>query len=266
MYIFLLKCFRRVLYSSLNNLNNKLEKFEIQKLLDGVKQYDFFLIRNYQEVKSNQVGIRCDTSDFEVFKQIFIFKEYQPIVDLFNKHEYVPEFMIDAGANVGYSSLYLAASFSKLKIIALEPFEENFQQLVLNTKSISIITLKCAIWSKDEELTISNDFRDGKEWSKSVTRKNEKELHTNEVVRAVSLETIMRENGLPQIDFFKIDIEGAEEEFILSESFKKYIHCIKVIAVEIHDELCSRQKICDLFSANGFKWFNSGELVIAHIF
>lgn len=259
------KVLSKIIFIVNNFVSNRLQKYRDEDLVKSVTTYQFSFTHAL-DLNSNKISIRNGSSDFEVFKQIFIFKEYQPIVDLFNKHEYVPEFMIDAGANVGYSSLYLAASFSKLKIVALEPFEENFQQLVFNTKSISITPLQCAIWSKDEELTISHDFRDGKEWSKSVTRINEKEQHTDEVVRAVSLETIMRENSLQQIDFFKIDIEGAEEEFILSESFKKYIHCIKVIAVEIHDELCSRQKICDLFSANGFKWFNSGELVVAHRF
>jgi hypothetical protein len=61
-----------------------------------------------------------------------------------------------------------------------------------------------------------------------------------------------------------MDIEGAEEAVLFSNDFLKNYDKVKCIAVEIHDEVCSRQRICDLFSKYGYSWFNSGEIVIAH--
>lgn len=242
-------------------ISKKLQKYRDEDLIHSINEYPFSFISQPQ-TGSNNIGIRTETSDFDVFKQIFISKEYQSVVDLFNKYNYTPSLMIDAGANVGYSSLYLSAFFPDINIIALEPFEGNYHQLALNTKGINAQAIKAALWSSDDDLKISHDFRDGKEWSKTVTQASKKE---NEIlVKAVSLGSILRDHTISSIDFFKIDIEGAEEEVIFSESFQQNIDIIKVIAVEIHDEVCSRQRICDFFSQKGFKWFNSGELVIAH--
>ena len=53
-------------------------------------------------------------------------------------------------------------------------------------------------------------------------------------VRAITMDTLMRENGIESIDFLKIDIEGAEVEVF--ETYP-WIKKVRVIAIELHDRV-----------------------------
>jgi len=53
-------------------------------------------------------------------------------------------------------------------------------------------------------------------------------------VRAVTMETLMKENGISTIDFLKVDIEGAEKEVFQNCT---WIKNVRVIAIELHDRL-----------------------------
>ena len=74
-----------------------------------------------------------DHSDLDVYKQIFINQEYVIFKDLVNynyqNHEVV---IIDAGANVGYTSLYFAQELLNCRIFAIEPSTDNCEILKNN--------------------------------------------------------------------------------------------------------------------------------------
>lgn len=59
---------------------------------------------------------RPATSDLGIFNQIFVGREYAPL-DVME----TPRLVVDAGANVGYSSAYFLSRFPTVQIIALEP-------------------------------------------------------------------------------------------------------------------------------------------------
>src|SRR6476620_203183 len=71
--------------------------------------------------------IRHDSSDLDVFKQIFIDREYRCLDDLTEVR-----LVIDCGANVGYSSAYFLSHHPTSRIIAVEPDPENFAMLRRN--------------------------------------------------------------------------------------------------------------------------------------
>jgi hypothetical protein len=67
--------------------------------------------------------IRNETSDVYVYKGVIEKKEYG------FSTESSPHIIIDAGANIGLSSIYFANRFPEAKIIAIEPEESNFRLL-----------------------------------------------------------------------------------------------------------------------------------------
>src|SRR5947208_4936670 len=71
--------------------------------------------------------VRRGTSDIWTFDQIFVDHEYRCIDSLQGVTT-----IIDAGANVGYSSAYFLSRFPEARIIALEPDPENFNALRRN--------------------------------------------------------------------------------------------------------------------------------------
>ncbi len=87
------------------------------------------------------------SSDLFVFGQLFLQEEYKSTVKLCNK--YFPDnrdlILIDAGANIGMTTLYLSNFFNFSKIIVIEPSIENLEILNLNcdkllTRSNKILT------------------------------------------------------------------------------------------------------------------------------
>ncbi|WP_408008756.1 hypothetical protein ACJROX_29700 [Pseudalkalibacillus sp. A8] len=58
---------------------------------------------------------RGDSTDYDTFKYVFYEKEYRLSTLTFK-----PEWIIDGGANVGYTSVYFAEQFPDAKIVAVE--------------------------------------------------------------------------------------------------------------------------------------------------
>ena len=63
---------------------------------------------------------RRGTSDLDVFGQVFSGDEYAPVSDLENVG-----FVIDGGANVGYSAAYFLSCYPAATVVSIEPDPEN---------------------------------------------------------------------------------------------------------------------------------------------
>ncbi|KAB2928678.1 MAG: FkbM family methyltransferase [Dechloromonas sp.] len=116
--------------------------------------------------------------------------------------------MIDIGTNVGEISLYFSKEFPSARIVSIEPSPRNLHFLrkniaaqYFNTKNIAIF--ECALSDKDGEAFLS----DSKAQSSIVVTNNSKNGYE---VRTIRLSTLWAEAGLGDVDFVKIDIEGAE--------------------------------------------------------
>lgn len=231
---------------SQNNLISNYQKdgylYEI-KLIDG----NTLFIRDYH------------FSDYEVFSQIFNFKEYQIILDLIklNKEFSNTKNIIDAGANVGFTSRYFANSLSDFKIFSIEPSHDNFEMCKKNIQNNNVKFYNRALSERENmRYTIERDFRDKKDWS-ITTKSND----TGDVI-GITVQEIINENKLDYITLLKIDIEGAERYIFNKENDLSYLKITQIVALEIHDEFNIRDSVENLLVENNFLLFNSGELTI----
>jgi FkbM family methyltransferase len=211
------------------------------------------------------ISRKYPSSDLDVFRQIWDFKQYQPIVDLMNKNVSQNDNLriIDAGGNVGYTSLFLKEKFPNSKIIVLEPEISNFLTMEHNfkiNKMRDIIPLCAGLWKHQCFLEVYKDFGDGREWSYYV-----KEVAYPTELRGYGILDLMKMYNWENIDLLKIDIEGTER-YLFEDELKasKFLSKTKFIAIEIHDEFANRKKIYSNLSKNNFKYFESGELTIAN--
>ena len=203
-----------------------------------------------------------NSSDSDVFEQIILNKEYQTISDFFKKNKISVNSIIDAGANIGLTSIFLKASFPEAKIIALEPGPNMFKRLnknIENNKLKNVITLQKGLWGHNTFLSPNTSFRDKLDWSFSLTESSNKMKASIEVMSATD---IINEFKLDSIDLFKIDIEGGESSVFSLESNLEWLQKVKVIAIEIHDEVAPRKKIENILRESGFTLSYSGELTI----
>ena len=207
------------------------------------------------------------SSDFDVFKQIFYWKEYLPVVKCF-REQFKPEAhtvlnILDCGSNIGLTSLFFLHHFPNSRLIAIEPESNNFNNLNYNLNQRSfpqIMKIKGAVWSKNTRLQITKDFRDKSDWSYRV-----KETGEADSVKAYSINQIMTEHSLDSIDILKIDVEGSEREIFTGRDVSlDFLDVTKCLAIEIHDEFNCREKIYQILKDKGYRISHFGELTIAY--
>ena len=206
--------------------------------------------------------LRKNSSDVVVFCQVVVYKEYLPIIEILKKYNISLRHMIDAGANIGITSLFFKAYFPEASIVALEPFADNCEQLSANIKSnnLSDITiLQQGLWGRTTNLQPNTSFRDGMEWAYRLIESNT-EGHNSIAVTSVS--DLLLKVKWDTIDFLKIDIEGGEVSVFAADVDISWLSRVKILALEIHDEFDCRQHIEDAIRAYGFEIAHSGELTI----
>lgn len=212
--------------------------------------------------------LRPGTSDNMVFNQVIGEGEYKTLVNMVAEAGITNDkilAIIDAGANVGFTSLFLKTHFPKAGIVCVEADRDNSQQLKknidVNGLQGSIQVLNNALWSNDtDSLVVTSDFRDGGSWSKSVTLESKGSAGATTKVQCITVQKIAATAQLNEIDILKIDIEGAEAELFKTPAFVQFLaERVKFLAVEIHEEFCSRQSIQKILTDNHFECREEGE-------
>lgn len=205
-------------------------------------------------------------SDIQVFDQVFVNQEYAIISDFFKTNsENLQKTIniIDAGANVGYTTLFFLNSFENCKIISIEPDLSNYNLILrnidLSPKKNNVTPLNSALLGKENvQLKTNADFRDGKDWAITVTETEEK---TD--LQSVSIPQLMNLYSFKEIDILKIDIEGAERFLFLEENDLDYLNRTKTIIIEIHDEFDCREMIYEVLKKYNFLIIDVGESTLA---
>jgi FkbM family methyltransferase len=177
--------------------------------------------------------IRRSACDLCVFDQVFVEQQYRLEFSL------EPNFIVDAGANVGFSSAYFAMQYPRAKIVALEPEPSNFVQLKKNVGALKNVTcVQAALWSDTSRLCIQDPSAQSHAFRVQVASSVDSNV---QFMQAVTIDEIMRNHGVETIDLLKIDIEGAEKEVFSDPT--KWIDRVRVIMIELHDNIkpgCSK--------------------------
>lgn len=198
--------------------------------------------------------LRWHSSDFLVFNQVFIKEEYKPLTTLQIKTPVV----IDAGANIGCTSIYLSAFYPHAKFIAIEPDKGNFETAKKNfalNKLEYTHFFEEALWHNKGNVFLSDNFRDKRNWSMTVGEKGE---HS---VTASTLKAILSESNVVKVDILKMDIEGAEKPIFENDNtLLDILINVKAMAIEIHE---AHSTIGDKLKAMGFHTFFQGETLFA---
>ena len=177
------------------------------------------------------IWLRVPSSDIPTFRQVFTYEDYN-----FEALE-SPKLIIDAGANIGLTSVYFACKYPDSKIIAIEPEESNYSLLLKNIEPYPNITpLKAALWHKDEEISLTDPGLGN--WgfmteSKISNSNNSKKYRHN--VEGVTVDNLIKKFNLKKIDILKIDIEGSEKEVFHQTS--AWIDKVESMIVELHEGL-----------------------------
>jgi FkbM family methyltransferase len=141
--------------------------------------------------------------------------------------------IVDAGANVGLFSLKMARQNSKCRIVALEPFEENFEFLEANVKEAGVANIQCtkAALGASEGTATMRPVGD-----RSLDHVLRAEFGAAGDIAVVPLAGLFELCKSEEIDFLKVDIEGSEHEAFAAAP-REALQRIKRIAMEYHDQI-----------------------------
>jgi len=134
--------------------------------------------------------------------------------------------IFDCGANIGITSLFLAAQYPNARVFSIEPDPGNFVLLERNVRQERrIIPISGALVGRPREQVYLTT--DAAAWGNSIATSK-----TGIAVNAWTIDEICQANGLANIDLLKVDIEGSEKELFANGQFLKRVSCG---IVELHN-------------------------------
>jgi len=119
---------------------------------------------------------------------------------------------VDVGSNIGKYTVMIGNQLNgKGKVISIEPHPQNFEVLqknieLNNCKNVTSLNIAC--WNKKNELKLYN--HEDQPLLASAVKKSRKYI----TVKADTLDSILKNLKIGDIDMVKIDVEGAESEVL----------------------------------------------------
>jgi FkbM family methyltransferase len=178
--------------------------------------------------QSNPFHLRLASTDWLVLEEIFQRDEYACVRETVKEAAWI----VDLGANVGYSLRYWQTLFPKARIIAMEPEPDNCLICSRNIMSAGldgqVKLLQAAAGASRCRMRLL-DVGKG-EWA---YRTEADDASGGRSVDALPLAEILAEYAKDQtIDLLKCDIEGAEKE--LFADCRAWIGQVDAIVIELH--------------------------------
>jgi FkbM family methyltransferase len=207
----------------------------------------------FSKLVKSRLKFRPGTSDHSVFFQIFVHLGYGCLDKLRDVN-----LIVDCGANVGYTSVYLLNRFPKARVVAVEPDPGTFAILKANLAPYTgrYRAICSAVWSHSAGLVFSAN-RPGGEWTNSVRPPNTSESAN---LTATDISTLLEESGAERISILKIDIEGAES-VVFSSNYESWIKRVDNLVIELHGQEC-RSIFETAIAAENFAISEHGELTV----
>lgn len=174
--------------------------------------YYNFKIKNYSFARQNALYITKQKENWEVITSMPLYYIVRDI-DKYEKYYKIRQndIVIDAGANEGALSVVYSQKINQEgKVFAFEPDSLNIQTLKqnisLNTKYNNIEIINRALWSHIDEI----DFYEAGTVGSSVFYEDKKSKKVT--IKTTSIDEFIHETKINQLNFIKMDIEGAEIE------------------------------------------------------
>lgn len=193
--------------------------------------------------------LRTHDSDFDVLLQAFERRECDVSNEIKN-----PKLIVDVGANVGYTAIFLSTLFPDANVLAIEPEAGNFSVLCENAQFYPRITpIQAALWHRPANLQITNDA--DRSWTFRVQEGGAVE---GSKIRVLTIPELIEKHG--RIDILKLDIEGAELP-LFSEAPVDWLEEIHGVIIETHGDNCQHAVLQSVGHYN-FSTIRRGEKMI----
>ena len=202
------------------------------------------------------IELRRLGTDGVTFYEVFNEEVYRRAVELAGPCHSI----VDLGANVGLTSVYLLGANPNAQVLAVEASPDNWELLERNLASLTregrAIVVRAAVWDADRTVT---GHMPGPKHYNSFTVSESAESETSEgapLVQGRTLQSLLDDAGFGEVDLLKVDIEGAEVPLLRTAS--TWLHRIRTLAVEFHGSARNDSNFDLLMDEHGFDVLESG--------
>ena len=193
------------------------------------------------------VALRKGTTDSKVFDEIFVEQAYAPCVAGLPDN-LGPVTLIDLGANIGLSALFLTRALEVAEIVAVEPDPENFRLLSENLRRSGLAprsTTIRAFAGAEHAFAELHDSGNGA-WGMRMGARSD----TGSPVLPLAEIAASVKTSTPIV--LKCDIEGGERQLFLH--IRDWEHLIHYILLELHTEFLSFREMSDCLGSSEYQW------------
>jgi len=157
--------------------------------------------------------------------------------------------VVDLGANIGLTSMWLTRHHAVDTCVAVEPSPENAALARENLAGNSTTVIEAAVGPRDGTVF----FAESRESNLGRVAEN------GQPVSAISMTTLLRNLPLgADVDVLKVDIEGAELE--LFSEHTEWLSSVKNIIIEIHPDRIDSQSVISSIVDAGFDYIPAGSV------
>lgn len=147
-------------------------------------------------------------------------------------------YIIDCGAHIGMSVIYLKSICPNARIVCFEPDQKNYELLKKNISSHQLKTIDArneAVWNENTSLDFIQEASMGSK------------IGSNHTANTVSVKAIRLKDYLNErIDFLKLDIEGAEYKVL--KDIADNLQLVSKLFIEYHGKFSQNNEMLEIFS------------------
>lgn len=167
------------------------------------------------------------TSDTNVLYEIMVHGEY----DLLNDLD-APQSVIDGGANIGMTALYLLTRYPSARIVCVEPFAGSFEICCQNLEPYGTraTAIQGAIWPEEGSLCLDRGRSD------TTNRVRSAAAGETGSTKTLTMKSLISLIG-GSVDLLKLDVEGSEKE-IFGPCAAEWLPGVRNIIIELRGKHC----------------------------
>jgi FkbM family methyltransferase len=203
---------------------------------------------------------RRNQSDLYILRENFVQRIYE--FDYESVLGGSAQTIVDLGANIGLSSLYLQARFPSAQLLCVEPVDANVDMLRQNAAANDFSWLIESAAVTAESGTVSlfpNEW-----WSSSSITPHVAQARAGNTARlenvlqlpcqdveGATVTDLLNRNAIDTVDIMKMDIEGAEADVLAGST--NWLERVRVLIIEIHKKYVDEEKIVAHLARAGFR-------------
>ena len=219
-----------------------------------------FLSSSQQEKILKQKPGADSLSSIEIHGRNFYYNDPRGLLhsvdEIFNEQIYrfktssARPLIIDCGSNIGLSILFFKLNYPSSRVTAFEPDPYIYKILNKNIESFAlddVVAINKGIWNKEEKLQFFSEKSLAGSFTTDFSGNNDTQL-----VDTISLKSYLSQ----EVDFLKIDIEGAELEVL--KDIKDSLSCVKQMFIEYHSLKSGEQEldvVLKIIKEAGFRYY-----------